>query len=188
VKVDEQDALAALERSPVVVSASEVRAAIDRVSVRISAQLRHKNPVVLCIMQGGYDFHARLCSRLRFPLEVGYLHVGRYGLHTSGGDLTWRAEPTVDVSGRHVLVVDDVLDRGDTLRAVLDAMDRTGAASVKSAVLVEKDVTDIERPRVDFVALHCPNEYLFGCGMDFQGYWRNLTEIRALPAEMENHA
>ncbi|MDP6374493.1 MAG: hypoxanthine-guanine phosphoribosyltransferase [Pseudomonadales bacterium] len=184
--MNSQRATRALARARVLVSAQEVEAAVDRVSVRVSAMLRHSNPVVLCILQGGYAYHAQLCQRLRFPLETGYLHVSRYGENTTGGALHWRARPSLDVGDRTVLVVDDVLDKGVTLAVVIDALKEAGARKVFSTVLVSKDVADRERPGIDFVALHCPDEYLFGCGMDFRGYWRNLPEIYALPADLEH--
>jgi len=177
----------ALASARVVCDRNEVTAAIDRVSVRISARLRHADPVVLCVLQGGFMYHAALCARFAFPMQAGYLHVGRYGDHTSGGALEWHSRPSLPLAGRSVLVVDDILDQGATLAAVLDGVREQGAEEVLSTVLVDKQLNDPPpRPNVDFVALTCPDEYLFGYGMDVSGYWRNLPEIYALSPEFEN--
>ncbi len=180
--------LAARRRAELLVSADEVRVAVDRVSVRLSLRLQEANPVLLAVMNGALPFAGMLLPRLNFPLEVGYLHVGRYRDATRGGELVWHARPTGDLDGRTVVLVDDVLDQGTTLAALLDWARAAGAAEVLSVVLVDKQVATARPVRADFVALQCPDRYLFGCGMDFQGYWRNLPDIHALPADLETAA
>ena len=177
--------LAARRNGELLVSAEEVSAAIDRLSVRISLRLQDANPVVLAVMTGGLPVAGSLLLRLAFPLELGYVHVGRYRDALRGGELVWHADPGYDLAGRSVLFVDDVLDEGKTLAALLDWARERGAAEVLSAVLVDKRVPGPRPVEADFVALSCPDRYLFGCGMDFRGYWRNLPAIYALPPEQE---
>ena len=179
------EVLAARRRGELVASAAQVAAAVDRVSVRLSVDLCESNPLLLTVMHGALPFAGALLPRLDFPLEVGYLHVGRYRDSTRGGGLEWHARPDHDVAGRTVLLVDDVLDRGDTLAELVGWSREAGAARVLTAVLVDKQV-GVERPvAADYVALTCPDRYLFGCGMDYRGYWRNLPAIYALPVELE---
>ncbi|MEN9808116.1 MAG: hypothetical protein RL756_2636, partial [Pseudomonadota bacterium] len=118
--------------------------------------------------------------------ELGYLHVGRYGSATQGGELVWHATPSYALEGRTVLIVDDILDRGDTLTALTAWAARSGAAEVLATVLVDKQVSVSRSFSTRFAALRCPDRYLFGCGMDFRGYWRNLPEIWALPRDFED--
>jgi len=166
------------------VSPEAVQRAIDRVSILLTLELQGANPLLLVVMQGGLPYAGELLRRFAFPLEYGYLHVGRYGSGTRGGELHWHAEPVYELSGRTVLVVDDVLDRGHTLAAIRRWALDAGAATVITSVLVDKAVSG-ERPiAADHAALVCPDRYIFGCGMDYQGYWRNLPGIHALPESL----
>ena len=154
--------------------------------MRIALALQDANPLVLCVMHGGLTYCGRLLERLHFPLELGYVHVARYRDSTAGGALDWIASPTQSVAGREVLIVDDVLDRGETLEAVSEWMAAAGAAKVWSTVLVRKDVPSNRVVEVDFAAVQCPDRYLVGCGMDYRGYLRNFPDIRAVPEDLED--
>jgi hypoxanthine phosphoribosyltransferase len=168
-----------------VVAPADVQRAIDQVSVRLAIALQEANPLVLAVLHGGLPYAAELLKRFGFPLEVGYLHVGRYGSATQGGALRWHAQPEYGFAGRTVLVVDDILDRGETLAAIVGWVSGAGAARVVTTVLVEKEIAAVRPITADYSALRCPDRYLFGCGMDYQGYWRNLPGIYALPQPLE---
>lgn len=179
------EVLAARDRGEVVVSADDVAAAIDRLSVRLSLRYANANPVLLVVMHGGLPFAGALLERCDFPLQVAYVHVSRFRDSTRGGELIWHARPEGSLAGRTVLVVDDVLDDGDTLAALLRWCRSEGAAEAAAVVLVDKE-RDVQRPAsADFAALTCPDRYLFGFGMDYRGYWRNLPAIYALPEDLE---
>jgi hypoxanthine phosphoribosyltransferase len=181
-----REILTAREAAELVVGAEDVQAAIDRVAVRLAVVLESANPLVLCLLNGGLPFTAELIKRFSFPLELSYLHATRYGQRTSGSQLEWLATPPVGVAGRHVLLVDDIFDAGETLIQVADWLRGEGADGVTTAVLVDKEVPRGAALRVDYAALRCPDRYLFGCGMDFRGYWRNLPAIYALPRSLED--
>ena len=169
-----------LEAAELIVPAGEVSQAVTRVARSISRQLGNEFPLVLCVMRGGVIFAGQLLLQLRFPLEVDYLDVTRYGTATRGGEIDWKVAPGTIVAGRVVLVLDDILDEGKTLAAIRDKVRALGAKAFYSAVFAEKD---IGRPRpidADFVGVHVPNRYVFGFGMDVRGVWRNLPEIYAL--------
>jgi hypoxanthine phosphoribosyltransferase len=110
------------------------------------------------------------------------VHATRYGAATSGGGIAWRVSPPEDVRGRTVLLLDDILDHGKTLRAIRDQLLAQGAERVLSAVLVEKELSVPKPVRADFVGVRIPDRFVFGCGMDAKGFWRNLPEIRAMRA------
>jgi hypoxanthine phosphoribosyltransferase len=167
------------------VSAEDVDAAVDRIAVRITVALQDKNPVLLTVLQGGLVFSGMLMRRLVFPLEQGYVHVGRYGQQTSGQKLNWHGHQHPELAGRCVLIVDDILDEGITLNALVAWARDEGAADVQVAVLVEKQVSrQTTISAACYVALDCPDSFLIGCGMDFQGYGRNLPGIYALDEEV----
>jgi hypoxanthine phosphoribosyltransferase len=97
-----------------------------------------------------------------------------------GGGIDWKVTPPEDVRGRAVLVLDDILDGGQTLRGICDRLLALGAHAVHCAVLVEKTLSQPKPIAADFVGLRIPDRFVFGCGMDAKGYWRNLPEIRAI--------
>lgn len=160
-------------------SQTEVELAIADLAAQVAARLADSNPLILAIMNGGVIFAGRLLPLLRFPLEMNAITATRYAGATSGGLIRWLLEPGTALSGRCVLVVDDVLDEGITLAEVIRYCHAKGAAAVYSAVLVEKDLGTTKPCQADFVALHTGNQYLFGYGMDYKGYLRNAAGIYA---------
>lgn len=178
--IDPQQAMAILAAADLVHSAETVAAAVNRVAREISERLRDSNPVLLCVMQGGVPLAGQLMTRLTFPLEFDYVHVGRYGQATSGGALAWRVEPSIPVRGRTVLIVDDILDEGVTLAAIRERLLQLGAEACYTAVLAEKMNGRHKPIQADFVALTVPDRFLFGYGMDVRGAWRNLPAIYAI--------
>ena len=177
---DVQAAWRFLENSDPLASAQEVQAAIRRLAGEIESALGERYPLVLAVMGGAVVFAGQILPLLRFPLDFDYVHASRYGAATSGSAIQWRVRPPDLVKGRAVLVLDDILDHGETMAAIRGGLLQLGAASVHSAVLVEKKL-DIKKPTsADFVGLRIPDRFVFGCGMDAKGYWRNLPEIRAM--------
>ena len=169
-----------LAQSTLIHSTADVEAAITRLSVEITQTLEHTTPIVICVMGGGVVFAGQLLTQLKFPLVLDYVHASRYQNGTVGQTLHWKALPKLDLSGRTVLLVDDILDEGITLNEIHEKCLALGAARVLSAVLIEKKL-DLTKPiSADFVGLTVPNRYVFGYGMDVYGWWRNLPAIYAL--------
>lgn len=162
-------------------TAEEVEAALARMAVEITARLAGSDPVAFCVMNGGLFVTGKLVDKLPFALELDYLQATRYGAETSGGLLHWKVRPERSLKGRTVLLVDDILDEGVTLAEIIRFCKEEGAAEVYSAVLVDK-VHDRKAPgvRADFVGLYVEDRFLFGCGMDIAGYWRNLPALYAM--------
>lgn len=170
----------ALATADLVYSAAAVSAAVTRLAREISAALAESFPLVLCVMRGAVVFAGQLLPQLRFPLEFDYLDARRYGDTTRGGEIEWRVMPGTPAAGRTVLVLDDILDHGSTLAAIREKLLAAGAIHVYYAVLTEKDIGRAKPVRADFVGLRLPDRYVFGCGMDVGGVWRNLPDIYAL--------
>ncbi len=160
--------------------AATVSEAIARLAREITARLADSFPLVLCVMRGGVIFTGQLLPQLRFPLELDYVEVTRYGISTRGGELSWRMAPGQAVAGRAVLVLDDILDEGHTLAAIREKLVALSASRVFIAVLSEKETGRPKPVKADFIGVKLPNRYVFGCGMDVKGAWRNLPEIYAL--------
>ena len=159
----------------------EVEAALDSMANSINAKLAEKNPLVICIMQGGLITSGKLATRLDFPLQLDYLHATRYRGETSGKDLEWKVFPSVPLEGRAVLLIDDIFDVGTTLKLIVEYCKQQGCAAVQTAGLLEKQHDRKEVGiEVDFVGLKVADQYLFGYGMDYKGFLRNVPAIYAI--------
>ena len=175
-----------LESAELIHSAAAVDAAIARVAAEISAKLKDHYPLVLSVMGGAVVFTGRILPLLNFPLDFDYIHASRYGAATSGGQVDWKVEPTGNVAGRVVLVLDDILDIGDTMFVIRERVLGLGAREFYSAVLTDKQKSMAKPIHADFVGLSVPDRYVFGCGMDAHGAWRNLPAIYALAQDVES--
>ena len=176
--MDELDPIAVLETATVVFTAEQVVRALDRMAAEIGAGLGGRRPIVLAVMNGGVFTATELCKRLAMPFEFDYVHATRYGRSVTGRDIEWRVPPATALQARAVLVVDDVLDHGITLAALIERLAAIRVASLHTAVLVRKNLPEpVARPAVDFVGLEADDRYLFGCGMDYKGFWRGLPAI-----------
>jgi hypoxanthine phosphoribosyltransferase len=177
---DVQRAWAFLEDSDPIASAEEVRAAVLRVAAQVQERLARDYPLVLAVMGGAVVFAGQILPLLRFPLDFDYIHASRYGAETRGARVEWRVTPPESVKDRTVLVLDDILDGGDTMAAIRERMLALGAQKFYCAVLVEKVLQRKKPISADFVGLSVADRFVFGYGMDAKGYWRNLPEIRAM--------
>ncbi|MBL8488740.1 MAG: hypoxanthine-guanine phosphoribosyltransferase [Rhodocyclaceae bacterium] len=175
-----EEARRILAEADLVCPAERIGAALERLGREITERLAEANPLVLTVMGGAVVFAGQLLPRLAFPLECDYLHATRYGDVTTGGQLAWVVSPRAPVQGRTVLVLDDVLDEGVTLAAIKERLLAEGAADCLVAVLAEKDLGRAKPVAADFVGVRLPNRYVFGCGMDVKGAWRNLPAIYAV--------
>lgn len=160
------------------VAEHDVHKAIDQVASKVQKEYADKNPLMLTVMNGGMFFASQLCQRLDFAFQMDYLHATRYVDNVEREEVLWRALPQADMTGRHVLIMDDILDIGHTLKAVKNALLAQNPASLKIAVLAVKDHRRrIEGIEADFVGLEVADRYVFGCGLDYKGYYRNLSAI-----------
>ncbi len=163
--------------------AAAVDAAVDRVAVELAVRLWDARPVVVCLMNGGLAFTADLLRRFYFDLELDYMHLTRYR-HTQGGEVRFLRKLDRAVAGRSVLLVDDVLDEGVTLRTAQDAIAAAAPAELLTAVLVRKNLGGAGAA-ADYAALDAPNEFLVGRGMDCDGWFRQLSGIYSLPPDWQ---
>ena len=160
---------------------AEVEAALDNMAVAITGKLHDKNPLLLCLMLGAVVVTGKLLTRLNFPLQLEYIHATRYRGTTSGGKLEWLRMPQAKIRDRTVLIVDDILDEGITLKAITAACREAGAGAIYTAVLVDKQLQKPKQfPQADFTGLTIPDRYVFGYGMDYKEYWRNCDGIYAV--------
>ncbi|WP_322405279.1 hypoxanthine-guanine phosphoribosyltransferase [Massilia luteola] len=174
-------ARALLANAEEIVSADQVQAAVRHVADVLNQRFDNDEasdfPLVLGVMGGAVVFTGNLLPQLSFPLEFDYIHVTRYGDLDRGGEVVWKVIPRQDVTGRTIIIVDDILDEGETLAHVKQRLLDMGAAEVILAVFADKDLGKVKPVQADIVGLTVPNQFVVGFGMDAHGYWRNLPGL-----------
>lgn len=173
------------DRAECIHDQTKIEQALDQMAGAITQKLKNENPLILCVMIGALIPTGHLLTRLHFPLEVDYIHATRYRGSTRGGDLHWLVEPRQSLKERTVLIVDDIMDGGLTLAAIMDYCQQGGAKAVYSAVMVNK--IRQREPGVtfepDFSGLATEDRFLFGFGLDYDEHLRNVPGIYAVADE-----
>jgi hypoxanthine phosphoribosyltransferase len=154
----------------------------------MAKEVRHDYPgeviVVIVLLKGALVFAADLLRRLPRMLEIECLNVASYhGGTESSGKVDFLDHRFPDVSGRQVLVLDDILDTGRTLKAVVERMREEGASQVKTAVLLAKDKDRAAEVEADYVGFVIGDEFVIGYGLDYKGRYRNLPYVGTLSPE-----
>jgi hypoxanthine phosphoribosyltransferase len=139
-------------------------------------------PLVLGVMGGAVVFTGQLLPQLDFALEFDYLHVSRYDDGEAGG-AKWKVVPRQSVAGRTIVLLDDILDEGETLAQVKARLLEMGAAEVVIAVFADKAHKGAKPVNADIVGVNIPNRFVVGFGMDVEGFWRNLPGLWAIRDE-----
>ncbi|MBL1142847.1 MAG: hypoxanthine-guanine phosphoribosyltransferase [Proteobacteria bacterium] len=176
-----EDSQNALKNAELLHSAEEVEKAIARMAKEITSELENSNPLILPVMVGGVILAGKLIPQLNFPLQMDYIHATRYRSTTSGSTINWLKKPEKSLEDKTVLLVDDILDEGITLAAIIEYCYEAGAKKVFTAVLAEKEL-EIDKPikNADFTGVIIPDHYVFGYGMDYHEYHRNAAGIYAV--------
>lgn len=158
----------------------QVQLALTKMAAAITTDLAETNPLVLCVMTGAIIPAGHLLSQLTFPLQIDYIHATRYRGNTVGGHLHWIVKPSHSLKGRNVLIIDDIYDEGITLNEIVDYCWSEGASDVHTAVLVNKLHDRKQKMKINYIGLETEDHYLFGYGMDYHGYLRNMPGIYAV--------
>ena len=175
-----KDALEAYKTADCLYNDEQVKDAIDKMAGLINANLAERDPLVLCVMTGAMIPAGHLLTRLHFPLQIDYIHATRYRGETVGGRLHWIVRPTLSLKGRTLLIIDDIYDEGVTLNEIVDYCWSEGAEDVHTAVLINKLHNRKTKMNVNYIGLETEDRYLFGYGMDYHGYLRNMPGIYAV--------
>lgn len=158
---------------------------LDEMGRQLSCDYAGRELTVLLILHGGVFFAADLLRRINLPLQLTSLSVSSYhGGTESAGAVTFHQSALPDLHGRHVLIVDDILDSGltlDTIRCRLESECRP--ASIRLCVLLEKRRPRPVKVRPDYVGFQIEDEFVVGYGLDYQGHYRNLPLIGTLKRE-----
>jgi hypoxanthine phosphoribosyltransferase len=166
----------------VLFTGDEIREAVERLGDEVRATYGRDELTIVVVLHGGLVFAADLMRRLDMPMRLGVALASSYrGAATSPGELQVQMHPGLDVAGRHVLLVDDILDTGRTLLRLRDDIRALGARSVRLATLVDKPSRRVAPLHADFVGFTIPDLFIVGYGLDWNERYRNLPDIVALP-------
>lgn len=169
-----------LDSAELIYSMTDINAALDKLSEALTAQFANDNPIILTVMNGASVITGHLLPRLAFPLQLDYIHLSRYGDEITGSNIIWLREPSHALQERTVIIVEDIVDHGITVQAVREYCHDQGVKSVVCATLLDKLDIDKKGQPPEYVGMTVPNRYVFGFGLDYKGYWRNLPAIYAL--------
>jgi hypoxanthine phosphoribosyltransferase len=158
---------------------------LDQIAAQISKDYRDRELTVIAVLNGSLMFMADLLRRIPLPLKLDCLSVASYhGKAETSGEVIFKQVAPPDVKGRHILVLDDILDSGLTLAAIRDKLQTAGPRSVKVCVLLSKKKVRARHVDADYIGFEIEDEFVVGYGLDFDERYRNLPYIGVLRREL----
>jgi hypoxanthine phosphoribosyltransferase len=162
----------------IVYGRDEIAASIKRLAGEIERDYRAKNPVLIGILKSSFIFMSDLVREMDFPLEVEFVRLSSYKNGTiSSGRVEIIQDIVCDVFGRHVLIVEDIVDTGRTVKYLLDSLKARDPASVKVCVLADKPSGHKYNVDINYFGFNAPDKFLVGYGLDLNERYRNLPDI-----------
>ncbi len=171
-------------------SEEEIQTRVQELGLQIARDYQDRPVTVLGVLTGCLIFLSDLIRRMDVPLKVGLLQASSYrGTATSPGELTWNADLVPDLTGRHVLLVDDIFDTGHTLTALSRELQSRDIASLRTCVLLWKTSRTVVDLKPDYVGFEIPDEFVIGYGLDYNDQYRHLPHIAIMEEhDLENQA
>lgn len=169
----------------VLISEEEIQEKTKELGTLLSEQYKDKNPLIVGILKGALPFMADLIKQMPILLEYDMMDVSSYGSAlTSSGEVKIVKDLDASIEGRHVIIVEDIIDTGRTLKYIQDMLMRRNAKSVKIATLLDKPSGRVTNLDVDWKCFDIPDEFVVGYGLDYRENYRNLPYIGILKPEI----
>ncbi|MCY9592440.1 hypoxanthine phosphoribosyltransferase [Paenibacillus chitinolyticus] len=166
-------------------SEEQIQAKVQELGTQISKDFEGRNPLVICVLKGAFIFMADLVKQVTIPLELDFMAVSSYGQSTkSSGVVKIIKDLDVSVEGRHVLIVEDIIDSGLTLSYLIDVLERRSAQSVSVVTLFNKPARRSVDLQPDYAGFEIPDAFIVGYGLDYAEKYRNLPYIGVLKPEI----
>ncbi len=159
---------------------SKILASIDAVAQRINQDLKNANPLFVCILNGAFMFAADLMKSVSIPCQITFVKVASYSGTSTTGNVKELIGLNENIEGRTVVIVEDIVDTGVTIKGLIDQINKLGAADVKVATLLFKPESCRPDVHPDYFGLTIPNDFIVGYGLDYDGFGRNLRDIYTL--------
>lgn len=167
----------------VLFSEEDIQKRVSELGQLLTSEYEGKNPVFLGVLKGVILFYTDLIREVKIPLQVDFMAASSYRNGTVGGELVIKKDTTVDLCGRHVVIVEDIVDSGNTLSLLTKEIRSRKPASLKVVTLLDKKERREVPFEADVVGFECPNEFVVGYGLDFDERYRNLPFIGVLKPE-----
>ncbi|HUS70978.1 MAG TPA: hypoxanthine phosphoribosyltransferase, partial [Anaerolineae bacterium] len=163
----------------------QIREKTKELGRRIAQDYEGKNPLLICVLKGGLMFLADLMREIHMPLEIDFMAVSSYGDRTeSSGVVRILMDLERNIRGRHVLIVEDIIDTGRTLNYIIENLHTRGPASIKVCALLNKPARRLLDIPLDYVGFEIPDRFVIGYGLDFGEIYRNLPFVGVLKPEL----
>jgi hypoxanthine phosphoribosyltransferase len=169
------------DKLTVLYSRQEIDAAVTRLAVEITREYQPRNPLILGVLKGSFVFMSDLVRRLEFPLETDFIRLSSYGRGTkSSGKIKIGQDIRTPVKGRDVLVVEDIVDTGNSLAFLADYLQKKNPESLRFCCLLDKPSRRQVPVTVHYRGFAVPDKFVVGYGMDYAERYRNLPDICCL--------
>ena len=172
------------EVDSVLIGEKEIAARVRELAADIERDFTDRDLLVVALLTGTVPFLADLIRHITLPLRLDFMGVSSYGNNTAPGELVFTKELRLEAQNRDVLLVDDILDTGKTLRTVIDKLNALEPRSLKTCVLLEKKSRRAENVTADYVGFEVPDAFVVGYGLDYAERYRNLPFIGILKPEV----
>lgn len=159
------------------IPSEKIQEAIKDVANQINKDLEGKDPLFICVLNGSFMFAADLIKNINIACEVTFVRMASYRGTTSSGALKEIYGLEEEIEGRTVVIVEDIVDTGNTINLVKDQLSCDSPKEIKIATLLFKPNALKQEVALDYVALEIPNDFIVGYGLDYDGYGRNLKDI-----------
>ena len=163
------------------ISEEDVAAKVKEIGAQITKDYEGKAVHLICVLKGGVFFTCELAKRITVPVTIDFMCVSSYGASTvSSGKITIKKDLEESIEGRNVIVIEDIIDTGRTLRYLLDDLSARGPKSLKLCAMLDKPDRRITDVAVDYTGFEIPDEFVVGYGLDYDQRYRNLPYIGIL--------
>lgn len=158
----------------------EIRARVKELGAQISKDFEGSMPIVIGILKGAIIFYADLMRELDLAAQLEFMIVSSYGSGTTPGQLVFKKDTDANLEGRNILIVEDIIDSGNTLYLLKHELEKRKPAMVKICAFLDKPARRTAQIKADYVGFVCADEFVVGYGLDFAEKYRNLPYIGVL--------
>jgi len=169
----------------ILVDEKAIEKRVSELGKQITKDYQGKYPILVCVLKGSSVFFSDLIRRISIPIEIEFLKASSYGCEAqSSGEIELKGDLSMEVQGRHILLVEDIVDTGNTLKFLLNRFEGLGAKDVKVCSLLDKPHRREQLVVADYIGFQIPNEFVVGYGLDYAQKYRNLPYIGILKKEI----
>lgn len=162
------------------IPAEEILKEVHKLAAEMNEDLKGQNPLFLCVLNGSFIFAADLLKKINIDCGISFIKLASYQGTSSTGDVRTLVGLDGDINGRSIVIIEDIVDTGNTIVALVNQLSKFNPKDIKVATLLYKPNAYDKDIKIDYVALEVPNDFLVGYGLDYDGYGRNLESIYTL--------